>query len=177
MNPANLPDVSNLSAGGEEAFVLPPVEWFEFTVDIQRLRPFERNPRTITENQFNKLKQSIIDDGYHSRIKATTDLRVLGGHQRLRAMRELGFTTIPILRPDRELTDEQFYRIMLRDNHSNGDWNMDELANLFDLEYLRQDIGLKEMFNIAPESAAPPSSGLVRCPTCACEFPSKGNKA
>ncbi len=77
--------------------VIPPInhesiQWIEKISRLNDLRPFEQNPRRITKEQFEKLKQSLREDGYHSRIKATPDGRIIGGHQRLRALRELGYS-------------------------------------------------------------------------------------
>lgn len=158
---------------------MPPIEWTEKELGIDRLKPFEQNSqaRDITDLQYTHLLRSLIEDGYHSRIKVTHDLRVIGGHQRLRAMKELGWDRVKVLIPDRHLTDDQFLRIMLRDNHNNGTHNMDWLANTFELEWLRQEIGLREVLDIAPEqNEEPKPPGYVRCPECQCEFPTKGNK-
>ncbi len=166
------------STDDAQPYDLPPIQWKEITVPLSRLSPFEQNPRTITMAQADKLRKSLMEDGYHSRIKVTHDLRVIGGHQRLRIMKELGWGNIAVLVPDRELTDEQFARIMLRDNHNNGQWDMDQLANLFDLEYLRKDIGLHDIMDIAPEDVEEKKPAAhVRCPHCNTEFPVKGNKA
>lgn len=155
------------------------IQWVEKCVPLNTLRPFERNPRKITDNQFIKLKESLQQDGYHSRIKATHDLRVIGGHQRLRALTELGFTEVPVLVPATPVSDEQFRRILIRDNHNNGTFDMDMLSSDFDLEELR-DWGLHDVMNIPPlEDDEPPPSGgkQVKCPACGECFPVKGNSA
>lgn len=153
-----------------------PIQWVEKTVRLTELRPFEHNPRTITESQFAKLKQSIAEDGYHSRIKVTHDFRVVGGHQRLRAMQELGYESLAVLVPSRPLGDEEFKRILLRDNHHNGAWDMDALSGMFDVEELRK-IGLTEIMNIPPiEENEEPGRYMVTCPGCKHTFPVKGNK-
>lgn len=125
------------------------IKWSEKTARLNELTPFEHNPRTITESQFNKLKESLEQDGYHKRITVTHDMRVIGGHQRIQALRELGYKEVPVLVPDREMDDDQFLRIALRDNHNNGMWDMDILAN-FDLEFVR-DIGLHDVMKIPPQ--------------------------
>lgn len=158
------------------------LQWVEKEMRLDSIRPFERNPRNITEKQYEKLKQSLIEDGYHSRMKVTHDGRLIGGHQRLRALRELGYFSVQVLMPTTEITDEQYIRIMFRDNHNNGTWNIDMLANEYDLEWLRQGIGLHEVQNIAPFDSAeqePSQTGgkRVRCPQCCHEFPVKGNAA
>ncbi len=177
MNDHSIQKVNEIESGAN-AETVPPIEWFEQTVTLSSLRPFEQNPRDITDNQMQKLRQSLIEDGYHSRIKVTHDYRVIGGHQRLRVMQELGYDYVKVLVPDRVLSDDQFYRIMLRDNHSNGTWDMDALANMFDLEFLRMDIGLHDIMGIVPEDKEPPASKThVKCPNCEHVFEKKGNAA
>ena len=146
---------------------------------LNNLRPFEQNPRLITEEQVAKLKRSLIEDGYHNRLKVTPDLRVIGGHQRLKVMKDLGWDEIAVLVPDRALSDDEFIRVMLRDNHNNGTWDMEALANMFDLEFLRQDIGLHDVMNIPPltQEDSAPGKNMVCCPQCGNTFPVKGNKA
>lgn len=154
------------------------IEWVEEIWNLADLKPFEQNPRKITAPQFAKLKQSITEDGYHSRIKITSDGRMIGGHQRRRALQELGLTHVKVLRPNRALTDRQFVSIMIRDNHSNGVFDFDMLANLFDLEDLRA-FGLHDIAGLAPEGdgeMSPPKS-MICCPDCGSVFPAKGNKA
>lgn len=155
------------------------IQWVERTVHLRDLKPFEDNPRTITESQYEKLKQSLIEDGYHSRIKATPDLRVIGGHQRLRALRELGYSDVAVLVPDRPVHDEAFRRILIRDNHNNGLWDIDLLSGMFDLEELRE-LGVHDVMNIPPmDDGEPPAAGKTQvcCPKCSEVFPVKGNKA
>jgi ParB-like chromosome segregation protein Spo0J len=82
----------------------------EKTVRVSVLKPFERKLRRISEDAFSRLKKSLQESGYHQRIIATKDLRVIGGHQQIRALRELGIKQVPMLVPDKELTDEQFRR-------------------------------------------------------------------
>lgn len=150
------------------------IKWVEIQVHLSQLRPFEKNPRNITEDQYDKLKQSLLEDGYHSRIKVTQDMRLIGGHQRLRALRELGYEHIPVLAPTTSISDEQYVRIMLRDNHNNGLWDMDMLANEYDIGLLH-DIGLHELMDIRPEEASQAGKKMVRCPNCSEIFPVKGN--
>jgi hypothetical protein len=154
------------------------IQWVEETRPLLSLTPFEQNPRTITKEQFTKLKQSLLEDGYHSRIKCTMDGRIVGGHQRLRALQELGYKDIKVLIPDRPLNDRQFVGILIRDNHSNGVFDMDMLSGMVDLEELR-GFGLHDITGIAPEGSEDlsPPKNHVCCPKCGEQFPVKGNKA
>lgn len=158
---------------------LQAIEWVERNVHLQELKPFEHNPRTITETQYEKLKTSIKKDGYRSRITATQDLRVIGGHQRIRALRELGYERVAVLVPNRPIDDETFKRIVITDNVNNGAWDFDRLSALYDIEELR-DFGVQEIMNIPPmDDGEPPAPGKTQvcCPKCSEVFPVKGNKA
>jgi site-specific DNA-methyltransferase (adenine-specific) len=154
------------------------VQWLQKDVRLNELKPFESNPRTITEAQYEKLKDSIRRDGYRTRIEATHDLRVCSGHQRLRALRELGYQTIPVLVPSEPIDDEAFMRIVVTSNVNNGAWDFDSLSSLYDLEELR-DFGVQEIMNIPPmDDGEPPAPGKTQvcCPKCSEVFTVKGNK-
>ena len=56
-----------------------------------------------------------------------SDMIVLGGNMRLKALKELGFEEIPdnwVKRAD-ELTDEEIRRFIILDNASFGEWEFD----------------------------------------------------
>jgi site-specific DNA-methyltransferase (adenine-specific) len=152
------------------------IQWLEKEVRLSELRPFENNPRTITETQYEKLKDSIKRDGYRTRIEATHDLRVCSGHQRLRALRELGYETVPVLVPSKPIDDEAFMRIVVTSNVSNGVWDFDILSSLYEIEELR-NLGVQEILTIPPFGVEEKEKkGMVKCPQCSCTFPTKGNK-
>lgn len=119
------------------------LQWQSRTVNVAELIPFEKNPRKISADDFEHLKASLREDGYHQRIIATPDLRIIGGHQRIRALKELGFETIEVLVPDREISDEQFKRILVRDNLEYGAWELTPLGELLPMAELAE-IGLPD---------------------------------
>lgn len=153
------------------------LQWVEKTVALQHLTPFEANPRQITEKQFEKLKDSLLRFGQFRPLLVTHDHRLAGGHQRLEAMRSLGWIECRVSVPTRPITDEEYRELVIRDNVNNGTWDMDELANGWDLEDLRS-WGMPEVMDIAPEEAQE-AEGVyqVICPDCRSKFPVKGNKA
>jgi hypothetical protein len=159
---------------------IPKIQWTEKTVHLAQLRPLESNPRKITEDQFTKLKASLVRYGQFKPWPVTMDFKMAGGHQRLRAMRELGWETCRVSVPDVVLSDEEFRDIVLRDNVNNGVWDMDVLANEWDLEELRT-AGLHEVMNMPPfelggEEEGKPKGQKVKCPGCGEVFATKGNK-
>lgn len=154
------------------------IQWAEKTVPIDDLRPYERNPREITEEDFEALKRSLAEDGYHQRIIATMDLRVVGGHQRIRALKELGYVTVKVLTPDREMDDWQFKRILIRDNLPFGRFDWDILGADFEPEQLLE-IGMpKEWLPQGPDFSPTDEEKQGKldekkpttCPKCGHEF-------
>lgn len=118
--------------GGQRGFRA----WEEKTVKVDDLQPFEQNPRRISKEQYAKLKSSIEEMGYHQRIIATHDLRVIGGHQRIKVLKDLGVTEVPVVVAPGAITDEDFLRVMVQDNLAFGDWDFDLMSSLVDAPQL-----------------------------------------
>ena len=155
------------------------IQWTERTVKVKDLQPYERNPRRIGKDAFERLKKSLQDNGYHQRLICQPDLKVIGGHQRIKALKELGIREVAILVPDRELTDDEFRRLIVQDNLAFGEWDIDILSSDFELDELL-GWGMPEaLLGIGEES---PEEGdgngspeeddarIVHCPKCHHEF-------
>jgi hypothetical protein len=114
------------------------IQWVSKKVKVKNLKPYEKNPRKISKEAYASLLKSLREDGYHQRLLVTSDLRIIGGHQRIKAFNELGITDIEVLVPDCEITDEQFRRILVRDNLAYGDWDYDLLAEIMPVAELQE---------------------------------------
>jgi ParB-like chromosome segregation protein Spo0J len=117
-------------------------------VNINSLNPAEYNPRQISNKQYEDLKASIDKFGLVDPIIINSDNTVIGGHQRLKVLRELGSEKIPTVRVNLSKEDERELNIRL--NKSGGDFDMDILANEFDVVDLKE-WGFKDVelgFNI-----------------------------
>lgn len=55
------------------------IEWPAQRVKVADLKPFEKNPRTITPAAYGRLRDKIERLGFNSPIVATHDLRIIGG--------------------------------------------------------------------------------------------------
>lgn len=124
------------------------IEWEVKTIKLGDLKPYERNPRRMKKYAFDKLKQNIERDGYRNPIVVDTDLTMIGGHHRLKALKAIGYKSkdeIKVLMPNRKLTEEEFKRNNLTDNIDYGEFDYDMLANEFDIMEL-QDYGLPTDF-------------------------------
>lgn len=111
-------------------------KWVLQEVAVKDLIPFERNPRKNTQDDYNRLRVSILKFGVFNPIKATQDLRILGGHLRKRVLTDLGVSTVAVMTPEDHLSDDDFYEIVVRDNVSNGIWDADKLSADRDMQEL-----------------------------------------
>lgn len=156
------------------------LNWAEVSINLNELTPFEKNPRVITDDQFAKLKASLVTLGQFRPLLVTHDYRIAGGHQRLKAMRELGWKEVRVSVPSRPITDAEYRQLLLQDNHTNGVWDIDALANDWGMDELRA-VGLHEVMNIPPidelgEDEGDKGKHKVICPECNHVFPVKGNR-
>jgi ParB-like chromosome segregation protein Spo0J len=108
---------------------------------IDKLHKLPNNPRFIKDSQFKILCKSLQDnkDYFEARpiilSNRTGQLVIIAGNQRYEAAKEIGMTEVPtVLLPD--LTEEREKELIIRDNVQNGDWNMEMLANEWNVEDL-----------------------------------------
>jgi DNA modification methylase len=111
-------------------------------IQINKLKPATYNPRQISKKQYNDLKDSIVKFGLVDPIILNKDFTVIGGHQRLKVCKELKYKDIDCVVLD--LTKEDERELNIRLNKSGGEFDMDILANEFDIEELT-DWGFKEI--------------------------------
>jgi hypothetical protein len=103
-------------------------------IEIKKLKPNSKNPRTISKKKFERLKKSITDFPKMLELRPIVvdeNFVVLGGNMRLRALKELGIKETFYIQQN-DLTDEQKKQFVIKDNASYGDWDWDTLANEWD---------------------------------------------
>ena len=113
-------------------------------VAISKIKPNPKNPRTIKDERFEKLKKSIDDfpDMLNKRpLVCFTDTDgkyvVLGGNMRLKAAKDLGLKELPIILAD-EWTEEQKAEFLIKDNVGFGEWEWQQLATDWDNQKLEE---------------------------------------
>lgn len=94
-------------------------------INIDQLKEMEGNPRKINDFEFQNLKQNISEFGYISPLIINANNSVIGGNQRLRALKELGFKEINVVRLD--LPEEKARRLNISLNRISGAWDFDLL--------------------------------------------------
>ena len=109
---------------------------------MDELNPAEYNPRKRLQpgdREYEKLKHSIETFGYVDPIIVNADGTVIGGHQRLNVLIDLGYTEADVAVVDLEKSEEKALNIAL--NKINGEWDEEKLADLFQ-ELRLEDIDL-----------------------------------
>ena len=107
-------------------------------IKIDKLIPATYNPRKDLkpgDPEYIKIKNSIENFGYVSPLIIHKDMTVIGGHQRLKVLKELGFTELECIVVDLDKTKEKALNIAL--NKIQGDWDEEKLEAL--LQELKLD--------------------------------------
>jgi len=134
-------------------------------VQVSVLNNAVYNPRKDlkpTDAEYIKLKNSIEHFGYVEPIIVNKrNNTVVGGHQRLKVLKDLGFEDVDVVYVDLDDTDEKALNIAL--NKISGDWDIDKLEDLLNEIKLDSsfDIGLTgfslddidKLFNNEPEDS------------------------
>jgi len=103
-------------------------------VDIKLVIPNPNNPRTIKDDNFKKLVNSIISfpKMLEKRpIIVDETMIVLGGNMRLKACKEAKLKEVWIDNTE-DWTDEEKREFIIKDNVSGGEWDWDMLANQYE---------------------------------------------
>ena len=106
--------------------------------DIDSLVFAEYNPRQLTQEQYKNLSDSITRFGLVDPIIINkNDERkniIIGGHQRVKVAKDLNIKEVPVIEIDLEYEKERELNVRL--NKNTGEWDMDSLANFFELDEL-----------------------------------------
>ncbi len=101
------------------------------TIKIDKLIPATYNPRKDlkpNDPEYIKIKNSIENFGFVSPLIINKDMTVIGGHQRLKVLKELGFIELECIVVDLDKTNEKALNIAL--NKIQGDWDEEKLEEL-----------------------------------------------
>ena len=145
--------------------------------EINSLIFAEYNPRQLTKDQYQNLKDSISRFGLVDPIivNSNKDRKniIVGGHQRVKVAKDMDIEFVPVLEVD--LTYEKERELNIRLNKNTGEWDMDNLANMFDMEELIDwgfDEGDLKIFEdeIKLDDEQPKRDNLIECPECNFKF-------
>jgi hypothetical protein len=109
-------------------------------VKIGEIKANPNNPRIIKDDKFKKLVKSIQEFPEMLKLRpivVNDDMVVLGGNMRLKACKEAGLKSIPIIKASL-LTEEQQKEFIVKDNVGYGEWDWETIANEWDTKQLEE---------------------------------------
>lgn len=107
-------------------------------VKITDVKSNPENPRTIKDEKYKQLVKSIESFPKMLELRPLVideNNVVLGGNMRLKALQELKYVEIPIVRAQ-ELSEEQKKEFIIKDNVGYGEWDWDILKEEWETEKL-----------------------------------------
>ncbi|MDD3135006.1 MAG: DNA methyltransferase [Methanoregula sp.] len=96
---------------------------------ISELKPAAYNPRknlSDKDPEYQRIKKSIETFGYVDPIIVNSDYTVIGGHQRLKVLKEMGEASIDVVVVDLPKNQEKALNVAL--NKISGDWDFSQLS-------------------------------------------------
>lgn len=100
-------------------------------INILKLKPSEYNPRKDLkpeDEEYKKIKNSILEFGYVLPIIINSDMTVIGGHQRLKVLKELGYEQIQCIIVNLDKNKEKALNLAL--NKISGEWDDEKLEQI-----------------------------------------------
>ncbi len=146
-------------------------EW----VKLSDIKPDPLNPRTISKPDFKRLVASIKknpDFLLLREIIVDKSGRIKAGNQRYEAAKKAGLKEVPVKRAE-QFSEEELKEFMIRDNTHSGDWDIEILANNFELDELRDwDVKLPDL-NLTHSNKPIDVDGFADAMTITMKFDSK----
>ena len=144
-------------------------------VDINSIRPYENNAKEHPIEQIEQIKKSIQEFGNNDPIAVWHD-EIVEGHGRYEALKQLGETSIPIIRLD-DLTDEQrkAYTLVHNKLTMNSDFDFEMLTeelnsiidiNMEDFGFAEASIDWDDVAELSDSNYDKPQHNMLECPAC-----------
>jgi site-specific DNA-methyltransferase (adenine-specific) len=127
---------------------------------IEKLKNWDKNPRTISDQQLERLKKQIQKLGQYKPLVITPDGTVLGGNMRLKAFQELGIQEIWVSIVEPKDLNEML-EFNLSDNDRAGKYDeelLHELMPEFDLNWSEWSVDTLEPTPMTDLFASPSST-------------------
>lgn len=110
----------------------PKIEWKLLKKPIEELFENPKNPRMMTAEQARHLTKSIDKFGLCEPVVINDDGTIIGGHQRVNVLSNLGYVDIDVFIPNVHLSNEECDELNIRLNKNSGEWDYELLANFWD---------------------------------------------
>lgn len=108
------------------------MEWKLEKRKLSELHANEKNPRKLSKSDAQQLQRSIEKFGVCEPIVINWDGTIIGGHQRVKTLKKLGYKEVEVYLPDQPLSEKEADELNIRLNKNSGDFDFDILANSWD---------------------------------------------
>ncbi len=138
------------------------ITWNLETRKLDSLTRYEKNPRTLSEKEHRQLSNSIDKFGLIDKPILNANNTIIGGHQRIEVLSSQNVQEVQCWIPGRLLSDEEVEELNIRLNRNNGSWDIDILANEYDIGDLltwgfdEVDLGIAK-----PEKEKKPEKAII----------------
>lgn len=146
------------------------ITWHLEKWKIKDLKDYHKNPRKISKHDADNLKESLKEFGLVDKPIITKEGTIIGGHQRKRCLKALGYKEIECWVPNVDLNDKQVEKLNLMLNRVHGEFDYDILANEFEIPdlldsgFLPTDFDLEDILDEKKEETEKDHG--KKCPTC-----------
>lgn len=141
---------------------------------INELKPYERNARTHSKDQLDKIAASIREFGFINPVVIDENNMILVGHGRVAAAKIAGLEKVPFVRVT-NLSEDKKKAYIIADNLISdlGGWDMDKLQK--EVESIEMDMSQFGFDDIDESNASvdlieDDTDSKVKCPKCGFEF-------
>ena len=114
------------------------ITWHTEKIEIKKLKPAPYNSRKATKEQSQQIENSIEKFDIAEPLVINKDFTVIGGHLRLKILKNKVFGSVDCRVPSRLLDKDEEKELNLRLNKNHGDFDLDLLGNNFDIDFLKE---------------------------------------
>jgi site-specific DNA-methyltransferase (adenine-specific) len=149
------------------------VKWTLHILDIASLEEHKSNPREINKDKLKRLESLITEFGLIDKPIVNQDMKIIGGHQRIKILKKKKIKKVECWVPDRLLKQDEINALCVGLNLYQGSWDYDILANEWDpLELLNLGFSEQQLLGLSQDEEEERKKGKKKktCPSCGHEF-------
>ena len=105
------------------------INWTLKTWAIKDLKPHGKNPRKLSKEAHQQIVESMDKYGLIDKPIVNTDGSIIGGHQRIKILKQNKAKDVECWIPDQTLNQRSIDELCIRLNRNHGDFDFDMLAN------------------------------------------------
>lgn len=112
------------------------IQWTSVKKPIKELKTHERNPRKISGDALKKLEQNLDHYGMAADPTINLDGTIIGGHQRVKALKNMKVKEVVVKVPSRLLDPAEVKKLNVILNRTAGEFDTDILGSDFEMAEL-----------------------------------------